>query len=473
MNGPTTLAVLACLVALCHGVAEDHGVAGIKCYPPQRYLTCGDLGCNATSNQCEECVLNDNCFFPSAVCVPVHGEGSSKCEMQAIYEMHAVRTVLATVGTLVVSILSVLGGVSGGTALTPLYALAMGLPPPAAAEASLATILGQSVINVAVLVRQPHPERPRSKINYAVLANWYPVTVLGAIVGNIVAPALLPWFRAFFLVLLFGGVAFVVITRRDHERVDGDLLAAYAPSDTSPLGVPSTKFPESIRYWYPKEVFSLAVCVAVGAMSYAGSYYSECGKFRWSMFIVGPVVMLMLLFVIWTLQHLITIQRARRRLVSRTSVHYGDRPQDLLLFPATTMIAGFAASTVGTGGGSVITPVLIEAGLGPEEAAATGGVATGLIALQATIGAFAAPTHALRNQWIGFFVFLGMVSAAIARWVVVPFLRRREIARGPLLALIGVLVLQAGLVVAFAAVQMYYMVHFEIPFAFGTICRGG
>lgn len=218
-------------------------------------------------------------------------------------------------------------------------------------------------------------------------------------------------------------------------------------------------------------IISLVLTMATVTVSRWGSRVSDCnGRDYWLSLIAGFIV-LIIIFGVWR-THIWWI---------RGQVLEGDLPphheqiaptfKATFLFPMISLIAGFCSATVGIGGGTLINPLLLEAGLLPEEASATGGIFTFLIAVDSTITAL---THtgsgSLSPVWILYFCVIGFVSTVIGRLVLLPYFKRRGA------TYVIVVALAASLLLTFAAVGIYggmgfaAMHKYGVPFTFTQLC---
>lgn len=434
-------------------------VAATKCYPPLQAVQCPGIACNRTSGACMPCQASSECYFLSMGCV------HQRCVTNPLFSMPVVRLVFNFLVGVVICAVGVIAGVGGGGSLTPLYALMMGMPMPAAVLASLVTIFGQGVINVPMVAVQYHAYRPRAALNYKLLAHWYPITAAGAVVGTLIGRMLHNWFRNIILIVVVGFGCYRVAkkTLSGEER-------AHTPVPTGVKSVGTLSSTGSVKRFRWLEILSLLTTVAIAVGAHVGPVMAGCGTFGYWLYVSVGLVALMLQVVGWALHQLITVQRVRLHIVDVEEVHYGFQTMHMVVLPALTFLAGFCASTVGIGGGMVVNPILVEAGLTQEEISASGGLVTFMIALQSTIGVLILQNASLPILWVVYFFLIGATSTAIARLWALPELKRRGAKKAILVSLVLSLASTIALVCVYFIIDIINMVHYDVPFNFGRLC---
>lgn len=348
--------------------------------------------------------------------------------------------------------IAVLAGVGGGAILVPLYTIIIGIPMADAVALSQATICGQSLLNVFLQVRRHHPNHApplptRPNINYEYCALLLPLALTGTMIGSIASKVSPDWLRVVLLIVLFSYVLVRLIRRvlsqraRDSEaklvqqQVEGsddDDAPAKRSSPTQESGVKygyssiqeATNIPmekEQYPLWWL--LLTLFIFAVFAFFSYAKSHMVTCGSTDYSLVVAGCVTFGIVITV--------AIRQYLARLHSKTLtgeledhvVPFNWSFKTTVVFPIICIVAGFAASMLGIGGGLVCVSLLLEAGLHPEHASATGGLMTLLIAVQA------AADYDLAGElrWdFGVMLFgAGLLSAAFGQFVLMREIKRR------------------------------------------------
>jgi uncharacterized membrane protein YfcA len=222
---------------------------------------------------------------------------------------------------------------------------------------------------------------------------------------------------------------------------------------------------------YPaRYIASLIVTMGLVTLSKWGSRASTCnGTVYWVSLILG-FSLIVFIFLAWRAHVWYT---RREVLAGRRGAHHEQVPntiQATLIFPAVSLIAGFASSTVGIGGGTLINPLLIEAGLLPEEASASGGIFTFLIALESTISALVSGSGTLPILWIVYFALVGFLSTVAGRLWLLPYFKRRGSTSVIVFALALSLILTFVAVGTYGGLSFKAMADYGVPYEFNDLC---
>jgi uncharacterized membrane protein YfcA len=360
--------------------------------------------------------------------------------------------IFAPISGFIVCGIAVLAGVGGGAILVPLYSIIIGIPMADAVALSQATICGQSLLNVFLQLRRHHPNHAaplptRPNINYEYCALLLPLALTGTMIGSIASKVSPDWLRVVLLIVLFSYVLVRLIRRvlaqrtRDREaklvqqQVEGsddDDAPAKRSSPTQESGVKygyssiqeTTSVPmEKDQYplwWLLVILFTFAV---FSFFSYAKSHMVTCGTNDY-VFVVAGCVTFGVVLTLATRQYLAHLYA--KVLTGELEDHvvpFNWSFKTTVVFPVICIVAGFAASMLGIGGGLVCVSLLLEAGLQPEHASATGGLMTLLIAVQA------AADYDLAGElrWdFGVMLFgAGLLSAAFGQFVLMREIKKR------------------------------------------------
>lgn len=202
---------------------------GDKCFVPSQRKDCADLSCNASSNLCAPCLIDDDCFERAMACQ------AGRCVVAPFFGTFNAWSFFSVLLSFTVCVTGLVAGVGGGGVLVPLYSGITGLPVSHAVFTSLATILGQGIVNVPGAMQQfdsefPHtgPVRPRPA--YDLICLWFPVVAIGSYIGQLTARFLPSWMRMgiLFILAVFLTVRVINKARREREQEQKEAREAEA-----------------------------------------------------------------------------------------------------------------------------------------------------------------------------------------------------------------------------------------------------
>eukprot|EP00331_Platyophrya_macrostoma_P026328 CAMPEP_0176462162 /NCGR_PEP_ID=MMETSP0127-20121128/35098_1 /TAXON_ID=938130 /ORGANISM="Platyophrya macrostoma, Strain WH" /LENGTH=463 /DNA_ID=CAMNT_0017854017 /DNA_START=195 /DNA_END=1586 /DNA_ORIENTATION=+ len=401
-------------------------------------VQCKELSCNQTTGHCIPCVVDSDCYEGAYGCF------SGSCKLKPLSETFTSRTLLAPLVGFSVCAIAVLAGVGGGAILVPLFIAILQIPMSDAVGLSQATICGQSILNVILQVRRHHPDHSPPKatrpvINYEYCNLLLPIALCGTLLGSMGNKVSPDWLRVVLLITLFTYVLFRLIQRILHQRArdrEAKLVAERQREDSddvekileinktvnSPLLSPE-KVEEKPQHPIRWQLWTAFVFGVFFAISYVKQNVVECGSYWYIVVVAGSFVVGCSLtgFVRLHLGSLL------RKIVAGEAeacvVPFKWNVLTTIVFPLICVVAGFAASMLGIGGGLVFSSLLLEAGLTPEAASATGGLATLLVAVQSA--ADFVLVNELRYDY-GLMMFgSGVLSTLFGQFVLMREIRRR------------------------------------------------
>lgn len=409
-------------------------------------IQCQDLSCNETSGECVPCTTDESCYNSAFGCV------AGKCGMKSLKDSFKWTTIFAPLSAFIVCGVAVLAGVGGGAILVTLYSFILGVPMADAVGLSQATICGQSILNVFLQLRRHHPSHSpplptRPNINFEYCALLLPLALTGTLIGSIASKVSPDWLRVVLLIVLFSYVLVRLIRRvlsqraRDREeklvqqQVEGSDDDDNRDSKRSPTQEPGVKYgyssiQENAKNPAEKSQYPLRWLLAIlflfvvfSFFSYAKSHMVTCGSNDYIFVVVGCVAF-GIVSTIAIRQYLAHLhEKVITGELEDSVVPFDWSIKTTVVFPIICIVAGFAASMLGIGGGLVCVSLLLEAGLHPEHSSATGGFITLLIAVQA------AADYALAGElrWdFGVMLFAaGVLSAAFGQFVLMREIKKR------------------------------------------------
>jgi uncharacterized membrane protein YfcA len=441
------------------GVAahSDDELDGVWCDVPNQWKQCELKVCNA-SHQCVPCTDDAQCYFGIMAC----DRGTGECYDNSPLHANPVALGLGLTFAIVVCSIGVVAGVGGGAILTPLYAGLIGMPSTAAVIGSLATITGQGLVNVPVVVTKWHPYHARGIVNYQLLALWYPVTAAGSTVGTIISPLFPAYARGLALVVI-QAVTAARVWRHARKAKEGGLEKSEPPPNR--VEEPRSKFER-------RPIIIIAAAVTIATLCKSFMEASECGGFRYWLIAVSAIVAFVYLYALSGLESTALSERVSRRLMPASRRHFDINRHTVAVLPATCFLAGFCSTTMGIGGATLVNPLFLSAGLVPEEVSATGGLLTFCVALQSTVAMVAVNRGELPVAWLITFAAAGVASTFLGRFLLMPFCRRfgaQYMIVVMMMAMLGIGVLVIG---AFTIKVFVDMKRYDQGFELGELCVG-
>ncbi|KVH90507.1 Transmembrane protein TauE like protein [Cynara cardunculus var. scolymus] len=270
------------------------------------------------------------------------------------------RIVLATVIGFLGSACGTVGGVGGGGIFVPMLTLIVGFDTKSAAALSKCMIMGASASSVWYNLRVPHPCREVPILDYDLALLFQPMLMLGITLGVALSVVFPYWLITVLIILLFSGTSLrsffkaiemwkeETILKKEMERPQesfvnsrGELLI-----DTEPLIPKEEKTPMnglvacSTSYWV---VTVIQFPVALAVFTYECVKLYKESKKRKSM---GNTDAVCEASIDWTAPH-------------------------LTFCALCGILGGTVGGLLGSGGGFILGPLLLEIGVIPQVASAT------------------------------------------------------------------------------------------------------
>lgn len=374
-----------------------------KCAFVTQRVQCKDLTCNTTSGECMPCTDDAQCYNGAYGCL------AGRCKLRPLKDTFTYVTLFAPLVGFTVCAIAVLAGVGGGAILVPLFVAILDIPMADAVGLSQATICGQSILNVFLQFRRHHPlhsppNPTRPNINFEYSSMLLPIALSGTLLGSMGNKVSPDWLRVVLLITIFTYVLFRLMRRILAQRArdqEAKLLAAQQndSDDDSPANKASGKSPanygsgnndndeveqreEKPQYPIGWIAWTLFVFGSQFAISYVKQNVATCGSLGFYL-TVGACVLMGALQTTCCRAYLSKLHdKILDGELEESVVPFKWNTLTTVVFPLIAVFAGFAASMLGIGGGLVFSSLLLEAGLVPEHASATGGLATLLVAVQ-------------------------------------------------------------------------------------------
>uniref|UniRef100_A0A7N0V1P0 Sulfite exporter TauE/SafE family protein n=1 Tax=Kalanchoe fedtschenkoi TaxID=63787 RepID=A0A7N0V1P0_KALFE len=383
------------------------------------------------------------------------------------------RIVLATVIGFLGSGFGTVGGVGGGGIFVPMLTLLLGFDTKSAAALSKCMIMGASASSFWYNLRVPHPTREVPIIDYDLALLFQPMLMLGITIGVALSVVFPYWLITVLIIILFAGTSsrsFMKgiemwkeesilkkeMARHTHVNSRGELLidTVYDPlvsrEEKSPLQLMRSNL----------DLKKLAVLGIVWTsfllLQVLKNDVSVCGKLYWILFISQfPVAA-----GVFGYEAAKLYREHKRRMLSGNmeniceasiqwnAVHLG-------FCALCGVVGGTVGGLLGSGGGFILGPLLLEIGVMPQVASAT---ATFVMMFSSSLSVV--EFYLLKRFPIPYALYLTSVSILAGFWgqffirKLITFLRRASIIVFILSAVIFASALTMGVIGIENSIQM-------------------
>ncbi|XP_042491097.1 sulfite exporter TauE/SafE family protein 4 [Macadamia integrifolia] len=301
------------------------------------------------------------------------------------------RTVLATVIGFLGSAFGTVGGVGGGGIFVPMLNLVVGFDTKSAAALSKCMIMGASASSVWFNLRVPHPTRNVPIIDYDLALLFQPMLMLGITIGVALSVVFPYWLITVLIIILFLGTSSrsfckaismwkeETIMKKEFEKQQaapvnsrGELLI---DADYEPLVPKEEKTRMQIlRFnlrW--KRILALVlVWVIFLALQILKNNSVVCGAWYWVLnFLQLPVALVVFGYEVMKLYK----ESKKRKLdgnpeaVCEATIDWTAMSLTFCAFCG--ILGGTVGGLLGSGGGFILGPLLLEIGVIPQVASAT------------------------------------------------------------------------------------------------------
>ncbi|CAD6214357.1 unnamed protein product [Miscanthus lutarioriparius] len=268
------------------------------------------------------------------------------------------RVVVATVVGFLGSAFGTVGGVGGGGIFVPMLNLVVGFDTKSAAALSKCMIMGASASSVWYNLQVSHPTKEAPVIDYKLALLFQPMLMLGITIGVELSVIFPYWLITVLIIILF-----VVVIDPSYEE---PLLTQPQPKKKSALET----FVFNLRW---KNILVLmSVWSSFLVLQVLKNNAKSCGTFYWVINVLQvPVAVSVFL---WEAMQLCRESRARRmngnlECVCEASIEWS--PAQLIFCAFCGLLGGTVGGLLGSGGGFILGPLLLELGCIPQVASAT------------------------------------------------------------------------------------------------------
>ncbi|XVE76059.1 hypothetical protein DITRI_Ditri12bG0142500 [Diplodiscus trichospermus] len=301
------------------------------------------------------------------------------------------RLVLATVIGFLGSACGTVGGVGGGGIFVPMLTLIVGFDTKSAAAISKCMIMGASASSVWYNLRVPHPTKEVPIIDYDLALLFQPMLMLGITVGVALSVVFPYWLITVLIIILFLGTSSrsfykaiemwkeetilkKELTRQQETLVNsrGELLI---DTEYEPL-VPKEEKSElqilcfNLR-WKRLLVLS-TVWVLFTLIQIIKNDLVACSTLYWVLFCLQfPIAILVFGYEATKLykEHKKRMSTGNTEAVCEASIQWS--PLNIAFCALCGILGGTVGGLLGSGGGFILGPLLLEIGVIPQVASAT------------------------------------------------------------------------------------------------------
>ncbi|KAG9456785.1 hypothetical protein H6P81_001293 [Aristolochia fimbriata] len=300
------------------------------------------------------------------------------------------RIVLATLIGFLGSALGTVGGVGGGGIFVPMLNLIVGFDTKSAAALSKCMIMGASVSSVWYNLRVPHPSKDVPILDYDLALLFQPMLMLGITIGVTLSVVFPYWLITILIIILFLGTSsrsFVkgiemwkqeTIMKEEIEKREGlshSSTDVIIDADYEPL-LPK----EDKSYWevlcfnlrWKKILVLVLVWVAFLLLQTFKTQLPICSPLAWALNILQFPVALSVFF--YEAAKLYGESKKRKSCGNNEAVCGASIDwtiSHLLLCALCGILGGTVGGLLGSGGGFILGPLLLEIGVIPQVASAT------------------------------------------------------------------------------------------------------
>ncbi|XP_021908825.1 sulfite exporter TauE/SafE family protein 4 [Carica papaya] len=301
------------------------------------------------------------------------------------------RIVLATMIGFLGSAFGTVGGVGGGGIFVPMLTLIVGFDTKSAAALSKCMIMGASASSVWYNLRVPHPTKEVPIIDYDLALLFQPMLMLGITIGVALSVVFPYWLITVLIIILFIGTSSrsffkgiemwkeeTILKKEMAKRQEaivnsrGELLI---DAEYEPL-VPKEEKSELQIVCFNLRWKRLLVLVGVWfcylLIQIVKNNTPECSTWYWVLFSLQlPAAIGVFAFEAVKLnkEHKKRISTGNTESICEASIEW--TPMHLAFCALCGIIGGTVGGLLGSGGGFVLGPLLLEIGVIPQVASAT------------------------------------------------------------------------------------------------------
>ncbi|EEF33735.1 conserved hypothetical protein [Ricinus communis] len=293
------------------------------------------------------------------------------------------RIVLATVIGFLGSACGTVGGVGGGGIFVPMLTLIVGFDTKSAAAISKCMIMGASASSVWYNLRVPHPTKEVPILDYDLALLFQPMLMLGITVGVASSVVFPYWLITVLIIILFIGTSsrsfFKGVEMWKEETILKKELAKQQEAVVNSRGelLIDTEYeplvPKEEKSEMVEKAFCAAICLSVFLLlQVIKNDVATCSKWYWVLFCLQfPVALAVFGYEAVKLykEHKKRISTGNTESICEASIAW--TPMHISFCALCGILGGTVGGLLGSGGGFILGPLLLEIGVIPQVASAT------------------------------------------------------------------------------------------------------
>ncbi|KAL2323155.1 hypothetical protein Fmac_027534 [Flemingia macrophylla] len=336
------------------------------------------------------------------------------------------KLVLATVIGFLGSACGTVGGVGGGGIFVPMLNLLLGFDTKSAAALSKCMIMGASASSVWYNLRVPHPSKEVPILDYDLALLFQPMLMLGITVGVSLSVVFPYWLITVLIIILFIGTSsrsffkgiemwkeetlFKREKVKHQQTLVGEDKTVRIDTKYEPL-IPKEEKSAIEILCFNLRWKRILVLVAVWA-SFLLNDVEACSAWYWVLFgLQFPIALMLFGYEAVKLykEHKSRISTGNQECICEASIEW--TAMNLAFCALCGIVGGVVGGLLGSGGGFVLGPLLLEIGVIPQVASAT---ATFVMMFSSSLSVV--EFYLLKRFPIPYALYLTLVSVLAGFW---------------------------------------------------------
>ncbi|XP_020212245.1 sulfite exporter TauE/SafE family protein 4 [Cajanus cajan] len=301
------------------------------------------------------------------------------------------RVALATVIGFLGSAFGTVGGVGGGGIFVPMLTLIVRFDTKSAAALSKCMIMGASTASVWYNLRVPHPTKEVPILDYDLALLFQPMLMLGITVGVSLSVVFPYWLITVLIIILFIGTSSrsffkgtqmwkeETLLKKEMARQQdafvnsrGELLIGTEYESLIPKEEKSSLQILCFNLKWKRILILMAVWVSFLSLQMIKNDVQVCGVWYWVLFFLQfPIALIVFGYEAVKLykDHKERMSTGNPESICEASIEW--TPLHILFCALCGILGGTVGGLLGSGGGFILGPLLIEIGVIPQVASAT------------------------------------------------------------------------------------------------------
>ncbi|XP_068648300.1 sulfite exporter TauE/SafE family protein 4-like [Aristolochia californica] len=300
------------------------------------------------------------------------------------------RIVLATVIGFLGSAFGTVGGVGGGGIFVPMLNLIVGFDTKSAAALSKCMIMGASISSVWFNLRVPHPSKDVPILDYDLALLFQPMLMLGITIGVALSVVFPYWLITILIIILFLGTSsrsfamgiemwkqetIIKEEAEKREALPHSNAEVIIDAEYEPLLPKEEKSGLEIlgfNFRWKKILVLVLVWVAFLLLQILKTHLPVCSPVSWVLnFLQIPIALSVFFYEAVKLYGESKKRKSRGNTEAVCGASIDWTISQLLLCALCGMLGGTVGGLLGSGGGFILGPLLLEIGVIPQVASAT------------------------------------------------------------------------------------------------------